>query len=102
MDSTQGKSDRDRWRILMRKSFDPRDWFSRDDDLGDEARGATEVQTMWVYRKCAIGYDTMYEVGFFTPTREWESESTYKTKEEAAARVHWLNGGDTTAASVPG
>jgi len=43
----------------------------------------------WVYVKA---YSSLYEVGFFDPTGEWQKESTYNVKEEAATRCHYLNG----------
>ena len=35
----------------------------------------------------------LFTVGFYTPEGKWESESDHSTREEAAARVHYLNGG---------
>lgn len=35
-----------------------------------------------------------YTVGFFNPSGEWEAESDHATYDEAAKRVHYLNGGD--------
>lgn len=46
---------------------------------------------MYVY-----GYnhtDCLWVVGFFAPDGKWNPESEWVTKEEAASRVHWLNGG---------
>ena len=47
---------------------------------------------VWLYR------DFMKDagcctVGFFNPDGEWEPESDHADKEEAAKRVHYLNGG---------
>ena len=36
----------------------------------------------------------LYDVGFYDPTGKFYTESRYTAKEEAAARVHYLNGGD--------
>lgn len=36
----------------------------------------------------------LWTVGFFDPRGEWISESDHGSAEEAAARVHYLNGGD--------
>jgi len=33
------------------------------------------------------------EVGFFSPSGYWMVESHHETRESAAARVHYLNGG---------
>lgn len=35
----------------------------------------------------------LYTVGFFRPNGEWEAESDHETKDQAATRVHYLNGG---------
>ena len=34
----------------------------------------------------------LYTVGFYAPDGTWEPESDYNSREEAAARVAWLNG----------
>jgi hypothetical protein len=49
---------------------------------------------MWIYicSERSSCY-SLYTVGFYNPKGEWQSESDYGTKEEAAARVHYLNGG---------
>jgi hypothetical protein len=49
---------------------------------------------MWVYI-CSerSSCHSLYTVGFYNPKGEWQAESDYGTKEEAAARVHYLNGG---------
>jgi len=36
----------------------------------------------------------LWTVGFFGPCGDWESESDHGSKEDAAARVHYLNGGN--------
>jgi hypothetical protein len=35
----------------------------------------------------------LFTVGFYDPAGKWQSESDYSTRAEAAARVHYLNGG---------
>ena len=70
------------------RSFDPREWYERDDDHPED-RGNTEAGIMWVYRLIAGAF----VVGFFTPAKEWVEESRHPTGELAASRVHWLNGG---------
>jgi hypothetical protein len=35
----------------------------------------------------------LYTVGFYDPTGKWQPESDHATREEAAARVAYLNGG---------
>lgn len=47
---------------------------------------------MYVYLSLEPG---LWTVGFYSPDGEWHSESDSTTKEEAASRVHWLNGGNS-------
>lgn len=35
----------------------------------------------------------LWTVGFYTPDGEWVPESDYECRDDAAERVHWLNGG---------
>ena len=35
----------------------------------------------------------LFTVGFYDPDGKWHSESDHDSKEDAAARVHYLNGG---------
>lgn len=37
----------------------------------------------------------LWTVGFYKPDGEWVSESDHRSKQLAAERVHWLNGGET-------
>lgn len=37
--------------------------------------------------------DGQYSVGFFHPIEGWTAESDHPTAEQAAARIHYLNGG---------
>jgi hypothetical protein len=36
----------------------------------------------------------LYTVGFYDPAGKWEPESDHSSTQEAAGRVHYLNGGD--------
>lgn len=45
----------------------------------------------YVYTKTGPG---VYTVGFYDPSGDWFPESSYNSIEEAAKRVHWLNGGN--------
>ncbi len=36
---------------------------------------------------------SLYTVGFYDPEGEWQPESDHDNKEDAAKRVHYLNGG---------
>lgn len=48
----------------------------------------------WVYIRSEPG---LWTVGFYRPDGKWEPESDHDTREEAAERVHYLNGGDKVA-----
>jgi len=48
---------------------------------------------MYVYIKSNFPGENLWTVGFYSPDGEWHSESDYNTPEEAAKRVHYLNGG---------
>lgn len=50
----------------------------------------------YVYVQSESGPD-LFTVGFYTPAGNWEAESDWFTREEAAARVHFLNGGENEA-----
>ncbi len=45
---------------------------------------------MYVYRSFESG---LWTVGFFRPDGQWEPESDHSSPEQAADRVHYLNGG---------
>ena len=45
---------------------------------------------MYVYRKSET---LLWTVGYYDPDGKWQSESDHEAKEEAAKRVHYLNGG---------
>jgi hypothetical protein len=44
----------------------------------------------WVYRETERG---LYTVGYYRPDGEFETDSDYGTREDAARRVSYLNGG---------
>lgn len=46
---------------------------------------------MWVYLRTEPG---LWTVGYYDPEGEWIPESDHDSKEAAAERVHWLNGGE--------
>ena len=45
---------------------------------------------MYIYIKSELNLST---VGFYSPDGKWNPESDHETKELAARRVHYLNGG---------
>jgi hypothetical protein len=47
---------------------------------------------MYSYQKAEPG---QWSVGVFTTNGDWRTESVWNTPEEAAERVHWLNGEQT-------
>lgn len=46
---------------------------------------------MYVYQRTE---PNLYTVGFFTPEGKWIADSDYGSREDAAKRVHFLNGGN--------
>ncbi len=44
----------------------------------------------WVYVRSEPG---LWTVGFYAPDGEWHPDSDHDNREEAAERVHYLNGG---------
>lgn len=53
---------------------------------------------MYVYLESEL--HKLFTVGFYRPDGTWEPESDHETSEEAAARVHYLNGGDRERAAA--
>lgn len=49
---------------------------------------------MYVYIKSE---PSLYTVGFYAPDGTWHPDSDHATSEEAAKRVHYLNGGTEAA-----
>lgn len=45
---------------------------------------------MWIYLESEPG---LFTVGFYDPKGNFQGDSDHNTREEAAARVHYLNGG---------
>lgn len=77
------------WQSMMSQSFSPRDWFT-DRDWRDDDSPSRKEKIMWVYKQ--LDYE-QWAVGYWSPEKEWFQDAIYSTKEEAAERVHWLNGG---------
>jgi hypothetical protein len=48
---------------------------------------------MYVYIKSE---PQLWTVGFYEPNGKWQPESDQDSEEQAAERVHWLNGGNPT------
>lgn len=90
------------WREMMARSFDPRQWFDEGDWPDVYFEGAT---IMWVYKQTESG---LWQAGFYAPDKQWYPDKDYSTRDEAAARVSYLNGGgqnesaETLEMSVPG
>jgi hypothetical protein len=49
------------------------------------------METTWIYKQTE---PTLWTVGYYDPSGKWHPESDHGTSDEAANRVHWLNGGD--------
>ena len=48
---------------------------------------------IWVYIRTEFSPYELYTVGFYDPQGKWKPESDYSTKQQAAQRVNYLNGG---------
>ncbi|MFC7344597.1 hypothetical protein [Saccharopolyspora griseoalba] len=46
--------------------------------------------TTWMFKQTE---PELWTVGFYTPSGEWEAASDHGSQDEAAERVHYLNGG---------
>lgn len=55
-------------------------------------------QRAWGYLKSE---PDLYTVGFYDPTGKWHADSDWPTREEAARRVHYLNGSKTEESLAP-
>ena len=49
---------------------------------------------------CYLEGRGIFSVGFFLPDFAWKMESEWKIREEAASRVHYLNGGDDDSEKI--
>ena len=49
------------------------------------------TREMWVYQQTE---EALWTVGYYAPDGEWHTDSDHGTKEEAAGRVSYLNGGE--------
>jgi len=54
---------------------------------------------MYVYIQSEPG---LWTVGFYDPAGQWHSDSDHSTRNDAAERVHWLNGGMGATPEFPG
>lgn len=73
----------------VRHSFQPRQWFFGEGEP-DPFVIADEDAFMWVYKGDEANGFT---VGYYAPDGTWFPDSTYKSRDEAVARVRYLNGG---------
>lgn len=80
------------WNGMIARSFSPRQWFEEEDYPEDY--GIQEDKIMWVYKRTG---ENIWTVGFYAPDKTWHTDSEYRTLADAAARVHWLNGGNQLA-----
>jgi hypothetical protein len=49
------------------------------------------IATTWTYIRSEPG---LWTVGFYDPSGDWQPDSDHSSGDEAAKRVHYLNGGD--------
>lgn len=68
----------------MERCFQPRQWFSHRFD------GLEGNRLMWVYKPLDGG---KWVVGFYQPDGTWMADGEFDTRDQAAARVNYLNGG---------
>lgn len=57
---------------------------------------------MYIYRQTEFGEYSLWTVGFYLPDGKWNPESDHSDSEEAAKRVHWLNGGTSQDETTKG
>lgn len=76
---------------MVSRSFSPSQWYEREWDEGEQPTNGDIA--MWVYREITPG---TWTVGFYSPSGEWHADGIFATKEKAAARVNYLNGGRTS------
>ena len=59
---------------------------------------------MWVYKQSEHWNDErgytheLFTVGFYDPSGKWHAESDHPKRDDAAERVHWLDGGKVEGA----
>lgn len=51
----------------------------------------------WVYIQTE---PQLWTTGHYDPSGKWHSDSDYDSQDEAAARCHWLNGGEEERVEV--
>ncbi len=52
---------------------------------------------MWVYQSFEKG---LYTTGYYSPDGKWHGDRDFGSKEEAATRVNYLNGGEVKHGTV--
>jgi hypothetical protein len=52
----------------------------------------------WVYIQSTFPGEYLWTVGFYDPQGQWQPEGDFDTKEAAANRCHFLNGGSEQGA----
>lgn len=46
------------------------------------------------------GEHRLYTVGFYDPAGKWQAEQDFPNRDDAAARVHFLNGGSRDSMTI--
>lgn len=80
------ESQRELFDQMLKRSFHPAEWFAKDDHF----EAVREEKIMWVYFQSG----TRFKVGWYDPDRVWHEDTDWGSRESAAARVHYLNGGN--------
>jgi hypothetical protein len=52
------------------------------------------MEGVWVFQQTERGEHPLWTVGYYEPKGEWVPESDHESADKAAARVHYLNGGN--------
>ena len=82
---------RRKWREMLAKSREVYGTWEPNDDLPKQLD--MEDLIMWKYKQMQIGSDFLFIVGWYDPSGEWHADLSYSSRDDAAARVHYLNGG---------
>ena len=85
------------WREMVARSWSPREWWGGRDEPDDPAPEPQGETLMWVFWPQPTG---QFTVGFYNPDRAWVEDSVWPTKDQAAARVNYLNGGGVSPSGV--
>ncbi len=58
------------------------------------------METKYIYKQTERGQYPLWTVGYIDRDGDFNPESDHSSKDEAADRTHWLNGGNLTTKSA--